>query len=275
MPVVSIDGVVSDDPRISVFDRGFLFGDSVYEVTRTVGGLPLFWEEHAARLWRSAELIRLSLDITPATLRAELDATLAAAGLGERYIRLVITRGVGGLGMEFADLRACRVIIVAPLPPPVDRYTLRTVSTGRSDEGGVSPAAKSGNRLPAVLALAEARRQGADEALLVDPLGRVLEGASSTFFCVRDGTVLTPPLDVGILPGITRGKVMALGVPVVERPLTLEDLGAADEAFITSSVRGVVPVEAIDGRRFRAPGPLTARIAHAYAARLEEESPLV
>ena len=262
--VVSIDGVVCDDPRISVFDRGFLFGDSVYEVLRTVGGAPLFWDEHADRLRRSAELIRLPLGVDTDTLRADTETALAASGEGERYIRVVVTRGVGGLGMELAELQSCRVIIVAPLPPRLPRCTLRTVATGRSDEGGVSPQAKSGNRLHSVLALADARRQGADEALLVDPLGRILEGASSTFFCVRDGGLLTPPLDVGILPGITRGKVMGLGVPVEERSLTLDDLAAADEAFITSSVRGVVPVAAIDGRAFEPPGPVTARVLAGY-----------
>ncbi len=270
MPVVSIDGVVTDDPRISVFDRGFLFGDSVYEVLRTVNGRPLFWEEHAERLWRSAELIRLPLGVDRDTLRAETEAVLAAAP-GERYIRIIVTRGAGGLGMGPAELTPRRVIIVAPLPAELpalrrDGCVLSIFRTHRGDEGGVSPAAKCGNRLLAVLALAEARREGADEALLVDPLGRILEGASSTFFCACDGALHTPGLEVGILPGITRAKVLGLGMPIQETTLTIDTLANAVEAFITSSVRGVVPVRAIGDRVLPVPGPLTREVKDRYEA---------
>ncbi len=270
---MSIDGVVAADPRISVFDRGFLFGDSVYEVMRTVRGLPLFWEEHADRLWRSAELVKLPLGVDRETLRAETDRTLAAAEGDEHYIRIVVTRGAGGLGLELSEMTPCRVIIVAPLPAGVESLrtsgcALRTVRTGRSDEGGVSPQAKSGNKLAAVLALDEVRRQGADEALLVDPLGRVLEGASSTFFCVVDGVVLTPSIEVGILPGITRAKVIelaaGLGLTVRETALHTRDLDAADEAFITSSVRGLVGVRGLDDRQLDGVGPVTQTLQAAY-----------
>lgn len=273
--MVSIDGVVKDDPRISVFDRGFLFGDSVYEVLRTVNGRPLFWGEHADRLWRSAELVKLPLGVDRDTLRAETERTLAAAEGGEHYIRIVVTRGAGGLGLELGEMTPCRVIIVAPLPTGNEALrargcVLRTVRTGRSDEGGVSPQAKSGNKLAAVLALDEVRRQGADEALLVDPLGRVLEGASSTFFCVVDGAVLTPSLDVGILPGITRAKVIELatrlGLTVREAAVHTSDLDAAEEAFITSSVRGLLPIRGLDDRTLEVTGPVTERLRTAYEA---------
>ncbi len=277
MAWVSIDGEIMPgaEARISVFDRGFLFGDSVYEVLRTVRGRPLFWEEHAARLWKSAALIHLDIPVDAATLRGELEALLAAAGDGERYVRIVVTRGSGGLRMGPAEAPPCRVLITTPLPEGLealrrDGCALHVFRTARTDEGGVSPQAKSGNKLLAVLAIDEARRHGADEALMVDPLGRVLEGSSSTFFLVRDGVLVTPPLEVGILEGITRAKVLELaraaGVRVEEATLTCDDIADAQEAFITSSVRGVIGVRAVGDRTMPQPGPVTTRIQAAYDA---------
>lgn len=140
--------------------------------------------------------------------------------------------------------------------------------TPRRDEGGLDPQAKSGSRLLAVMALAQAEQAGFYEALRVDPLDRVLEGGTSTFFMVCDGAVITPPLQVGILAGITRRHVLAmaaaLGLPTAEASFSVDALADADEAFITSSVRGVMPVARIDDRRWPAPGPVTRRLMAAY-----------
>lgn len=275
---VSIDGHVTPgaEARISVFDRGFLYGDSVYEVLRTIRRRPLFWGDHVERLRRSAALLHIHLDFTDDALRGELDATLARVAEGESYLRVIITRGTGSISLDPATAGSpTRVIIAQPLAlPPRDLLeqgcALAVVPTGRCDEGGLDPRAKTGNRLLAVLAAARAHQVGAYEALHVDPLGRVLEGATSTFFLVRDGALLTPPLAVGILEGITRRKILELardlGLDVQETSIHLGELAAAQEAFITSSTRGIVPVRRVDDRVFGPPGPVTRRLMAAYDA---------
>jgi branched-chain amino acid aminotransferase len=278
---VSINGEVvpRDGARISVFDRGFLFGDSVYEVLRTVRGRPLFWPEHLERLYDSATLIRLSLGVDGEGLRADVEALLAESGAGpdaERLVRIIITRGEGDLVYDPTHAGPPnRILIMKPLTRPAEQLyedgaAMVTFRTGRADDGGLSPRAKSGNKLLAVLAQADARARGAAEALRIDPLGRVLEGTSSTFFTVRGGAVHTPPLDVGILEGITRRKVLACaeqeGIDVVESMMTLDDLRGADEAFFTSTTRDVVPVRRIDDLDYAAPGPVTRRLMGAYEA---------
>ncbi|MEZ4469476.1 MAG: aminotransferase class IV [bacterium] len=276
---VSINGTITaaEDARISVYDRGFLFGDSVYEVLRTANGRPLFWDDHAARLWESGRRIALDPAVDPATLRGWIQALLDRIP-GESTIRLVVSRGVGHAGLGLADAgEPTRVVICSPLSlPPAHLYTqgcsLKVVRTPRRDEGGLDPQAKSGSRLLAVMALAEAEQAGFYEALRVDPLGRVLEGGTSTFFLVKDGVVRTPPLQVGILEGITRRHVLGfardLGLPTDEAMFGLDAVAAADEVFITSSVRGVMPVARIDAQTWAAPGPVTRTLMDAYQALL-------
>lgn len=276
---VSINGVITpaEEARISVFDRGFLFGDSVYEVLRTANGRPLFWPEHWTRLLESASRIALDIQITSEALRAALQAVLDRIP-GESTIRITISRGVGKAGLGMADAgEPTRVIVCSPLAlPPAHLYTagcgLKLVRTPQRSAGdlGSDPRAKSGSRLLAVMALAEAEKSGYYEALRVDPQGQVLEGGTSTFFAVRAGVVLTPPLSAGILEGITRRHVLALaaglGLEAREEALTVPDLAHLDEAFITSAVRGVMPVGRIDDQIFAAPGPVTARLLAAYRA---------
>lgn len=274
---ISVNGVVrpAAEATVSALDRGFLFADSVYEVTRTAGGRPLFWADHVARLWRSAAFVQLDLPFEPALLRADVDATLAATDHDESYLRVVVTRGVGGLSMALGGVSApTRVVYAAPLPAPDPAHrragiVLRTFG----DPGAkVDPRAKHGDRRATVLASARARAAGGDEALRVDAGGQILEGATSTFFWVRGGVVETPPLGAGVLAGITRHKLLEVaadrGVPLVEAPLWLTALPEATEAFISSSTRGVVPVRQIDGHRMVAPGPLTARLLAGYDALL-------
>lgn len=276
---VSIDGQITAaaEARVSVFDRGFLFGDSVYEVLRTVDGTPLFWTEHMERLWRSAGFLHLPIGCSSETLREELDALLARSE-GEQLARIIVTRGSGSMGLDLADAGSpCRVIITKPLiaPDPALRQrgiALAIVASGRRGKGDLDPRAKCGSRLQAVMAVAEARRGGAHEALMVDPLGRILEGATSTFFLVKQGALCTPPLGAGILEGITRRHVLAcavgLGITVREVPLQLDDLDDADEVFITSSTRGLMPVRQVGEHLFSLPGALTDALAASYDASL-------
>jgi branched-chain amino acid aminotransferase len=292
--LVNIDGVLAppSEARVSVFDRGFLYGDSVYEVVRTYRGRPFALDAHLARLAHSAERIGLALPWDASRIAAELGRTLAAArgdeppdpeaapwNAGEQYARIVMTRGAGELGLDPAlavDPKA--ILIVRPLSgPPARAYregvAVAVVGVEHVSPHAVDPTAKTGNYLSHVLAIREARAAGAYEALMLDRDGFVTEGTTSNAFAVRGGTVVTPPLAVGILEGVTRGLVLAiaraLGVTAREEQLRPRDLEAADEIFITSSVREIVPVTRLGRRPVGSgrPGPVTARLHAAYRER--------
>jgi branched-chain amino acid aminotransferase len=277
---VFIDGTIHDpeDARISVLDRGFLYGDSVYEVLRTSGGRPVDLEPHLDRLERSAAAIALELPERGHITRAVAE-TLRAAGNPEAYVRIVVTRGGGDINLDPAAATGPSLIIITrPLAvPPEDAYTrgvsLRIVGVHRVSARAVDPAVKSGNYLNNILALHEARQAGAYEAIMCDAQGRVAEGASSNLFVVRGGQVTTPANHIGLLPGITRARVMELarkdGIGLDHGELMPEDVRAADEVFITSSIRGVLPVARVDDQDLAAPGPLTRRIMQLYQGYLD------
>lgn len=248
-----------EDARISVLDHGFLFGDSVYEVLRTFGGRPYQVEPHLARLEASAAGISLAIGRSRAALAREIDEALAeAACTGEAYIRVIITRGIGDVGLDPASCeRPSRVLIVKELDawdPEFYRrgLSLRLVSTRRNARGTVDPAIKTGNYLNNVLAMIEARRAGADEALMQNVEGRLTECTTSNLFFVRAGVLCTPALEEGILSGITRSDTIRLAraaqIEVREGSYLAADLLAADEAFLTSTTRGLMPVAEVDGR---------------------------
>jgi branched-chain amino acid aminotransferase len=274
------------EPTVSVFDRGFLYGDSVFETLRTYGGKPFELDEHLRRLERSAQRVFIPLPLSREELGAEVANSIEAAGNDESYVRLMITRGQGPLGLDpaLAD-RPRRVIIVQPLQaPPPEQYTrgIRAICyrTERVVDATSAQGAKIGNYLISVLALREARLAGAAEALILDGKGRILEGASSNVFAVVRGALLTPAEQDGILAGIIRANVLALaaelGVPVQLRALEREAAYAAQELFISSSIRELLPVVALDGRAIGAgtPGPLFRRLLAAFRARacLQEPS---
>jgi branched-chain amino acid aminotransferase len=263
--------------QVSVFDRGFLYGDSVYETIATVGGRPFALLEHLDRLARSGE--RIGLAVPPrSVLEAAIAVTLAEAGNAESRIRVMVTRGEGGGDLDPALGGTPQlIVIVGPLHgPSAEMYekgvAVEIVSIARNDARAIDPAVKSGNYLNNVLALGEARRRsGAYEAILCAPNGSVAEGATSNLFAVCGGQVRTPALSVGILDGVTRGKVLALcrqhGLPWVEVDhLAPDEVRSAQEVFITSSTRGVLPVTTVDrqpvgdGR----PGPMTRRLLDLY-----------
>jgi branched-chain amino acid aminotransferase len=274
---VFLDGkvVLPEEARVSVFDRGFLYGDSVYEVLRTFAGRPFALGEHLDRLDHSAAGIRLPLPPLVA-VEAATRATLAAAGNAESYVRVVITRGSGPIGLDPAlGVRPALIVIVRELELPDARLyrdgaEVALVSVLRNHPRALDPAIKSGNYLNNILALAEARSRGAYEALLRDAEGFITEGSSSNLFLVVGGTLRTPPLAAGILDGITRRHVIGLararGLAVEERPLRPADLMGADEAFICSSLRSLLPVTRVDGAALGAgrPGPVTLALGAAY-----------
>jgi branched-chain amino acid aminotransferase len=281
--LVWIDGAARDaaDARVSVFDRGFLYGDSVYEVTRAHHGIAFALEEHLDRLERSAAGILLSPP-PRAEIRAAVEATIAQSGLDDAYVRIVVTRGEGEIALDPALAGAPRLVIIVrpPHPPAPEAYrdgvevaiVGRTRFAAGAPTSSIDPQVKSGNYLGSVLAVAEARRRNAYEAILCDNVGRLTEGSSSNFFIVKGGWVTTPPLSVGLLEGITRRKVMELcqdaSLGLCEQPLWPIDLTSADEAFLTSSVRGLLPIVRVDGAPLGTgqPGPVTQQLMRAYDA---------
>lgn len=274
--LVNLNGrlVPGPEARISVFDRGFLFGDSVYEVLRTLQGRPLFWADHVARLQASAGYLGLDPGGSPELLRARVDETLAAVPSAEKYLRVIVTRGEGDLALTGPHGPPTWVIIARPLTLLPDHVyaegcALQTFRLPATDADGLDPRAKTGDKRLGVLAETAARQVGAYEGLRIAPDGRVLEGASSTFFWVRDGVLHTPPLGAGILAGITRAHVLRAaaesGMACAEGELPAAALPEVDEAFITSTVRGVVPVNRIDAHVYGPPGPVTRAVMAAYA----------
>ncbi|HEY5373453.1 MAG TPA: aminotransferase class IV [Polyangiaceae bacterium] len=276
---VMIDGrlVPPEQAVVSVFDRGFLYGDSVFESLRTYGGVPFALDEHLARLERSAARVLIALPVSVASLREEILAAVASHGSAESYVRLTLTRGTGralGLDPELAS-EPLRVVLVSTLsPPPAELYDHGMAAiTFRAERPSDAPAvadAKIGNYLLAILAMQAARAQGAGEALLEDANGHILEGSTSNLFAVFAGTLLTPPETAAILPGITRAHTLRiaaeLGIPVELRTPRKGELGKADEVFISSSIRELVPVVSIDGQRVGPglPGPITRELLRCF-----------
>lgn len=284
MPLrVNIDGriVPGNRARIPVLDRGFLYGDSVYEVLRTYGGRLFAEARHLERLRRSAAALAIALPPLP-WLRRQIRRTVAAAGEAETYVRVIVTRGVGPITLDPTSARTSRTVIIAkafePYPDVAYRRGIRVhiPAIRRNAREALDPAVKSGNYLNSVLALGAARRAGCDDALMLDRRDRITEATSANVFAVIRGTLCTPPLDAGILEGVTRGLVLQLaaadGLRCRERHLRLRDLREASEVMLTSTLREVMPVVRIDraivgdGR----PGPIARRLrellqAHAVA----------
>jgi branched-chain amino acid aminotransferase len=264
---------------VSVLDNGFTFGDSAYETIRTYGGRPFEWDRHLRRLRASATRLGFGIPPSNAELLARLDAVLLRAANPESYIRLIVSRGVGDISYHFERVKGPTVVMVVKphLPFPESHYTqgvdVALVDVRRNHPSALDPAIKSSNLLNNVLAVREAQSRGAEEALLLNQEGRLAEGASTNVFLVRGGAVTTPPLAAGILAGITREVVLelgaGLGLLVREDPLGPDDLREAEEAFLTSSTREVVPIRRVDGHPVGEgrPGPITLRILEAFRAR--------
>jgi branched-chain amino acid aminotransferase len=280
--LVSIDGrvVPPEEATVTVYDRGFLYGDAVFETLRTYRGVPHALGDHLARLARSAARLLMRLPMDEAALAAEVERAFAAAREhpeDDGYARIVVTRGAAPLGLDVDLATRPRIVVyVEPLPPPRPEgrgMKVATVATLRAVDGTSASGAKVTNYVVAMLALAEAKKNGAEEALLVDARGRVIEGTTSNVFVVKDGAIATPPEEVGLLAGITRAHVLALA-PIALAEIKVLDLYAADEVFITSSIREVVGVSEVDGRSIGAgaPGPVTRRIRDAYRATLSVEN---
>ena len=285
MPIaISIDGraCTEADATVSVLDRGFLFGDSVFEVVRTYGGVPFAGREHLERLARSCEKLGIALPVAIEGLEREIREAIARSGEPECYVRVVISRGRGPLNIDPTPARVpLRVVIAAPLTPWPEGLHERgvevaTVRVERATDHTRAAGAKVSAYVANMLALATARERGAYEAMMLGAAGEISEGSTSNVFAIRGGVLRTPPLSMGILGGITRAFALRaadeLGVPWREEVLFARDLERADEAFLTSSLRELVPIVAIDGARIGdgRPGETTARLLERYRALARE-----
>jgi branched-chain amino acid aminotransferase len=274
----SVNGVVTpaEEARVSVLDNGFTFGDSVYETLRTYGGRPFEWGRHLRRLRASAARLGFEIPLGNDEVLARLDAVLEPARNPESYVRLIVSRGVGDISYHFDKVQGPTVVIAVkpyhayPEAHYAEGIPVSIVSVRRNHPRALDPAIKSSNLLNNVLAQREAQSQGSEEALLLNQDGEVAEGASTNVFAVRGAEVLTPVLAAGILPGVTREVVLelvrGLAVPAQERAMSPQDLAAADEVFLTSTTREVVPVRTVDGRPVGSgrPGPVTLRVLRAF-----------
>ena len=283
--MVNVNGQLADQARavIPVFDHGFLYGEGIYETLRTYNGVPFLFDRHMQRLRTSAAMIALPIPLTDREISERFDATVAAAHLGrdgqEAYIRLLITRGVGELSYDPAACPTPSVVIIAKphVDPPAEAFArgvkATIVSIVRNHPATVNPLIKSNNLLNCALAMQEAYTRGAFEGIMRNFHGELAECSTANLFIVKRGTVLTPPLEAGLLAGVTRAFVLeiaaALGIPAREQTLHDADLFHADEAFLTSTTRELLPITTVDDQRIGGgmPGPVTQRLLTEYRGR--------
>ena len=287
MATVYVNGRITDerDAVVSVFDHGFLYGEGVYETLRSYNRRLFLYERHARRLRRSAAMIALDLPFTDAALLEAIDDTTARAGLeGEVYVRVLVTRGVGELTYDPQATPAhTLVIIVKPqVDPPLEAYRdgvrVAIVDIIRNHPGSVNPVIKSNNLMNNALAMQEAIRRGAFEGVMRNYRGELTECTTANLFVVKNGAVLTPPLDAGLLPGITREFIFeigqAIGIDVRETVLRDADLYGADEAFLTSTTREAVPIVTVDDQAIGSgkPGAVTLKLLEGFRAAARSSS---
>lgn len=277
-PFVVINGELLSlsEARVPVHDRSFLFGDSLYEVIATFRGRPFFTREHLQRLRTTASGIYLELPWDDSWFEAQIRMGLNHMEGQDAYIRIVISRGCGdfNIDIETVETPPLCVFIFKPLQSLPAHYrekgfTLAVPETRRNSPRSLNPAFKTGNYLNNILCLKQARDQGADDALILDLNGDVTELTTSNFFIVRHGEIWTSPLDIGILDGITRRYLIqiakALGYPVLEKRFNLEAVLTADEAFVSSTIKGAMPVWKINGQLIHEGyGPVSRTLDQAY-----------
>jgi branched-chain amino acid aminotransferase len=271
---ISIDGKFypESDAKISVFDHGLLYGDGVFEGIRFYNGRVFRLEEHLQRLWDSARSICLDVPISHAQMTEALLETIRKNDMREGYIRLLVTRGVGNLGLNPAQCKKPSVIIIAAAIAlyPKEMYekglSVVTCATRRTNPASLNPAVKSLNYLNNVMARIEANLAGADEALMLNDQGNVAECTADNVFVIKNGQIFTPPISAGALRGITRAVAFEiaaeLGIRVTETDITRHDVFVADECFLTGTAAEVIPVIRADGRNVGTgkPGPISTRM---------------
>jgi len=278
---VWLDGQLVDkaDATLSVFDHGTLYGDGVFEGIRVYGGKIFQCQAHVDRLFASASKIRLAIPYTKEQIVSAMEQTLAANGVTDGcYIRLVVTRGSGTLGLSPNRCPRGSVFVIADqielYPREMYEHGMPVIiaKTRRTSATMLDPSVKSLNYLNNIMAKIEAIDAGVGEAIMLNERGEVSEATGDNIFIVKDGTVLTPPVSAGILQGVTRRVVMELcaanGIPCREQAMTTDDLHAADECFLTGTAAEVIPVTKIDNRPIAAGtvGPISRHLIAAFHA---------
>ncbi len=275
MPAVYVNGDLLPPERaeISVFDHGLVVGDGVFETILVWNGRPFALRRHLARLERSAAGLRIPVP-DRATLERAVADVVGAAGLERARLRVTVTAGDGPLGSGRLDSPPTLVVACDELGEPHESAAVAVVSWPRNERGALA-GLKTTSYAENALALAEAARRGADEAIFANTAGQLCEGTGSNVFVVRNGALITPPLSAGCLAGVTRALVLEHHAGA-ERDLPIAQFrpDAIEEAFLTSTLRGVQPITAIDGVRLPGPGPLTEKAIAAYGALLETDGDL-
>lgn len=282
---VYIDGKFypKEEAKISVFDHGYLYGDGVFEGIRAYNGRVWKLSEHLDRLYASAHSIALEIPVSWKEMEAVVTETCRRNNLRDAYIRLVVSRGHGDLGLDPRKCPKATVVCIADsislYPPEVYTEGMKviSVSTRRTPTQSLSAQIKSLNYLNSIMAKITAVHLGYPEVVLLTTEGYVAEGTGDNIFIVKKGKVITPPAHIGILEGITRNVCLevaaSLGYPVAEELFSLHDLYTADECFLTGTAAEAVPVVEVDGRAVGSgkPGPVTAKIIEGFRARANRE----
>jgi branched-chain amino acid aminotransferase len=287
--IIYFDGkfVPEEEARVSVFDHGLLYGDGVFEGIRAYHGRVFKLKEHIDRLYESAQSIDLRIELSKEEMEKVVLDSLRANNLTEGYIRLVVTRGKGDLGL---DPRKCPRSMVFCIAASIRLYPQELYSTGmdvvtvatrRNIPEAINPRIKSLNYLNNIMARIEANLAGVPEAIMLNNEGYVAEATGDNIFIVKNGVLITPPSFVGILEGITRNTVMGLaaeqGIPVREQLFTRHDLYIADECFLTGTAAEVIPVVKIDGRQIGGgkPGPVTTDLIRSFRELTKIDGPFI
>ncbi|WP_182867797.1 branched-chain-amino-acid transaminase [Stieleria mannarensis] len=265
-----------EDAKISVYDHGLLYGDGVFEGMRSYGGKVFRLKEHLDRLDESARAINLQLPVSLEQLAADTNETVSRNGIVDGYIRLLVTRGAGPLGLDPFKCSDPQVIIIAdsitlyPESFYENGLDLVTASTIRNHPAALSPRIKSLNYLNNILAKMEGLKAGCIEALMLNHKGEVAECTGDNLFVIKNGRLNTPPIEAGILEGVTRNAVLELareaGIETTELAMTRHDIYVADECFLTGSAAEVIPAVTLDGRKIGdgKVGPITQQLNKAF-----------
>ncbi len=274
--------VPQEEAKVSVFDHGLLYGDGVFEGLRIYSSKVFRLAEHVERLFNSAKAIWLTIPMSPAEMSKAINDTVRANDLVDGYIRVVVTRGAGSLGLDPNKCSNPQVIIIADVISlyPEELYEkgleIITVSVMRTHPAALNPRIKSLNYLNNILAKIEGLQAGCIEALMLNHKGEIAECTGDNIFLVRKGVLFTPPIDAGILEGVTRDAVIELAkkanIEVREVPLTKHDVYIADEVFLTGSAAEIIPVVKVDSRTIGTgkPGPMTLDLSKQFHALTRE-----
>ena len=284
---VNVNGHITGerDAVVSVFDHGLLYGEGIYETLRTYHGRPFLYDRHMRRLRNSARMIVLDLPFTDTEMASRIRETMAASDLesAEAHIRVLVTRGVGELSYDprATPIPSIIIIVKPQVDPTSDEYArgvrVVIVDVVRNHPETVNPMIKSNNLLNSALCAQQAIRRGGFEGIMRNYRGELSECSTANLFIVKEGVALTPPLECGLLPGITReflfdvGK--EIGIDVREQVLRDDDLFSADEAFLTSTTREAVPIVTVDDRTIGSgrPGPVTRTLLEGFRRRAYED----